>query len=113
MFPFGAGDLEDFGDDFAQVAGEMSFVDVTGGAAAQSDGSNLIGAIRGHQDDREDRMVFFELADQMKAIDVGHLQIGQDQIGDVIGDGGEGVGAVGGVGDANVGEFFEKARDQV
>ena len=113
MLAFGAGDFEDFGDGLAQVAGEVGFVDVTGGAAAQGEGSDFIGTEGSHQNDGEIGMFFFEATDEGEAIDVGHLEIGENQIGEMIGDGDEGVGAVGGVGDVDVAEFFEETRDEI
>jgi hypothetical protein len=108
----GLRDLEHFEDGLGELAGEVLLGDVAGGALLQGLDGDLFAAVRGHQDDRERWVVLADGLDELKAVHLGHLEIGDDDVGDVLRDRRQGFAAVLRVDRVQADVFFEEAAGQ-
>ncbi len=77
-------------------------MDVAGGALAQRLDRSLLVARGGHQHHRHVRVAVPHLGDQLQAVDLGHHQVGEHQVGQPLGHQLQRLPAAGGVADLEI-----------
>ena len=91
-----ARELEHGGDGGAEVLREAALGDVAGGALLQGADGDLFAAVRRHQDHGDVRVTKANRLDQLEPVELGHLQIGDDDVGRIDGEEIERLAPVGG-----------------
>jgi hypothetical protein len=88
------GRLHHLAYDSHQVLGQLSLGNVAGGARLQRADGDFLAPHRGHQDYRQMGARLLDVLDQGQAVHLGHLKIGEHQVGRGVLDGGDGLDAV-------------------